>query len=141
MRAEGQHAGEGDAGLPKVLIAGAGLLLADAAAAQDRAEVDEVMADELAAVFLDQHVDGVDGARVVVVEPGRHHPEAAQLAAVLMGEDIVRVVGTGAVIAERPQVLARQDLAGHGPVAAVRGPGHFIEQLVDVPPVHLALAP
>ena len=99
-----------------VLVAGARLLRVDAGAAERRAEVDQVVPDDAAPVSVDERVERVDAARVVVVEPRREHAQAAQLAAVLVRVDVVRIVGPRAVVAERPDRPA-----GAAPCSRSRG--------------------
>ena len=80
--------------------------------AQDGAEVVHVVADVLAPVRRDQEVQGVDGARVVVRQPGGEHMIRPQLAAVLVRVDVVRVVAAGAVVLEVPDGLAVVEARG-----------------------------
>jgi hypothetical protein len=66
---------------------------ARAAAAHDRPEVEHVVADEFAALRPFEHVERVDPARVVVVQPGRKHAIGAQLTTMLVQVDVVGIVG------------------------------------------------
>ena len=97
---ERQAGQQAPAPLEDVLVAGAGPLRRVGAAAHDRAEVEHVVLHPPLAVGRLEHVEAVQAARVVVVQPRREDAVAAQLAPVLVREDVVRIVGTLAVVAE-----------------------------------------
>src|SRR4029453_12475527 len=75
-------------------------------AAEDGAEVEHVVLDPRSAAVRLQHVEAVDAARVVVIEPRTENPRSAQLAPMLVGHDVVRIVGACAVVPEVAQRLA-----------------------------------
>ena len=62
------------------------------AAAHDRPEVEHVVPDPGLAVGALEHVEAVQAARVVVVQPGGEDAVGAQLAPVLVREDVVGIV-------------------------------------------------
>ncbi len=119
VEAEREHRDERRPRFPEELVAGARALRLRRAAAERRSEVEQVMADDRAAAGADERVEAVDAARVVVVQPGAEDEQPAQLAAMLVREDVVRVVRPRAVVAERSHGLALERLAGQDPVAAV----------------------
>ena len=84
------------------------------------------------ALVLDEGVERVDAARVVVIQPGREHAQAAKLPPVLVIVDVVRVVRPRAVIAERAERCARQRLARHHAVRAVGVAGGLREDRLEV---------
>ena len=132
VEAERDHRDERRPRLPDVLVAGARALGARAAAAQRRAEVDQVVAQDLAAADVLQEVARVDGAAVVVVQPGAEHAHRAQLAAMFVRMDVVGIVGPRAVVLERADVPAGDALAGDHAIAAVGAARRLQQQRVDV---------
>jgi len=62
--------------------------------------------------FFRVHVERVYRSRVIVVQPGGEKPETAQLAAVLVRNDVVRVIGTGTVVAKMTERMSGDVLAG-----------------------------
>jgi hypothetical protein len=53
-----------------------------------------MVTEEVAAVPLDIHVEPVVLVHVRVIQPGGEHPQAAKLAPVLVGDDVVGIVGS-----------------------------------------------
>src|SRR5262249_20381609 len=86
---------------------------------QGRAEILQVVAYILEAVFFDQRVERIDGARVVVVEPGTENIVAAQLATMLMRNRVIRIIVANSIKAKSPDVLARQLQAGNCSMTSV----------------------
>ena len=108
-------------------------LRVDGAAAENRAEVEHVVLHPRAAVGRLDHVEAVDAARVVVVEPGGEHPRPPQFATVLVSDDVVGIVGPGAVIAEVSDRTARRETADEHAIVAVRQARGAIEHEVQIP--------
>jgi hypothetical protein len=69
------------------------------AGAERGANVLQVVAHDVPAVFGDEGIEGVARLHVDEVRPRAKDLERAQFAAVLMGHDVVRIVGTRAVVA------------------------------------------
>ena len=89
-----------------------GLCACDAAAAERRTEVDQVMADDLRRPSRSTSVSSVLMLRESSwFSQAAEDAQPAQLAAVLVREDVVRIVRPRAVVAERPDRLARERLA------------------------------
>ncbi len=129
---EGEHRDERRAGFPDVLVARAGFLGRRASAAERGGEVDQVVPDDAPALVLDEGVERVDAPRVVVIQPGREHAQAAKLPPVLVIVDVVRVVRPRAVVAERAERRAGQRLARHDAVRAVGVAGGLREDRIQV---------
>ena len=120
-------------------MAEAGVLGHVAVAAEDGAEVDQVVADEGAATFLDKDVERIAGLGVGVVEPGAEDGKAAEFAAALVGDGVVRVVAAHLLVAEWPEWLALEGGAGEQADGAVGSARHVAEDVGNVTPVHGAL--
>src|SRR3989338_8677488 len=58
-------------------------------AAERRSKIKQVVLDVTGAALLHKRVEGVEGLRIVVPQPGRENEETAQGAAMLMGGDII----------------------------------------------------
>jgi hypothetical protein len=119
LQAEADQAAAHGAGVEQVLRAGPVVGRGHAAAAERRAEVDQVVAHVGAAVLGHQRVERVDRLGVHVIEPRGKHAVAAQLAAILVRHDVVRVVGARAEEADPAHGLAFERLARHHADAAV----------------------
>jgi hypothetical protein len=81
---------------------------------------------------LHVRVEAVDRAGVVVVQPRREDPQAPELAPPLMGEDVVRVVRAGPVVAILSDDLSRDETArddSHRPIGLSR---RILEPVLDV---------
>ena len=92
-------------------------------AAQRGAEVVHVVAHMLTSVRRHKQVQGVDGPRIVVREPGAEDTVRPQLAAMLVRVDIVRIVAPRPVILEVPETPALVEARGgyvHAPLAVAR---------------------
>src|SRR5262245_15489529 len=96
------------------------------------------MPDDTASAARLEHVEAVEAARVVMVHPGGEDAARAQLAAVLVRVDVIRIVGTGAVILEIAEGAAIGEAAERRPVVAVRQPGRPLQQAIDVVAAHAA---
>ena len=129
---ERQHRDQRRPRLPHELVAGAAALRPDAAAAERRAEIEQVVADDLPVARGDDAVERVRAADLVVIQPGGEDRQAAQLAAVFVRDDVVGIVGARAVVAERSERPARDVAAGEHAVAAVGLPRRALENLVEV---------
>ena len=77
------------------------------------------MADYLPPTLIDHSVERVDRLRVHVIHPCRERAVCAQLAAMLVRHDVVRIVGAGAVEPEAADGLPFERFAGDDPVRAV----------------------
>lgn len=91
----------------------------DRSAAEHRAEVEQVATDVAATAFVHQHVERVDALGVDVVEPRGEHSIGAQLASMLVIDDVVRVVFAGRIEADPAHRLPRRGLAENHAVGAV----------------------
>ena len=92
----------------------------DGAAAEDGSEVEHVVLDPGAPVGGLEHVEAVDAARVIVIQPGAEDARPTQLAPVLVWHEIVRVVRAPAVIAEVAERRSGREAAHEHTVAPVR---------------------
>ena len=79
-----------------------------------------------------QHVQAVHAARVVVIEPRAEHPRGSQLAPVFMRNDVIRIVGPCAVIAEIAQRSALRKSTHQHAVPAIGKPGGAAEHVIHV---------
>ena len=104
----------------------------DGAAAEDGSEVEHVVLDPGAPVGRLEHVEAVDAARVVVIQPGAEDPRSAQLAPVLVRDEIVRVVRAPAVVAEVAERRAGREAADEHTVASVLEAGGAVEDVVEI---------
>ena len=95
----------------------------DGPAPEDRPEIEHVVLDERAVAALDEHVEAVHAARIVVIQPRAEDAGRAQLATVLVRDDVVRIVGARAVVAEVAERLPLREPARKHPILAVRLPG------------------
>ena len=86
-----------------VLIAQVRELGLDATAAECGAEVQQEVANVAPSLVFDPDILRVVCPRVIVIEPGGEHPQAAQLSTVLVRDHVVRVVAPRAVVPERAQ--------------------------------------
>ena len=77
------------------------------------------MADVRTSILGDHRVQVVDGARVVVVQPGIDDVESTLIAAVFVWNDVVRFIRANAVVARRTHGSAGQRQGGCGPVTAI----------------------
>ncbi len=100
--------------------------------AEGRADVLQVVLHERTAVLLDERVERVAGLPVHEVRPRAEHAQRAQLAAVLVRHEIVRIVGPCARVAERPENLPRQQPSGRCAIGAVRVARGTLEHAGDV---------
>ena len=103
-------------------------------------DVLQVVPDHAAAVLGHDGVERVARLHVHQIGPGAKHLQGAQLAAVLVRDDVVGVVRTGAVVAEAADRTAGHGARGHGAIAAVRAAVRPLEHVVKVAPFHPALA-
>ena len=126
--------------LQDVLVAGPRHLRDGAAAAHDRPEVEHVVHDALAAVGAVQHVQRVDAARVVVVQPRGEDAVGPQLAAVFVRVNVVGVVGARAVVLEVAHRTPVGKATQRRAVLAVGQPRRSRQQPVDVFALHAAAA-
>ena len=78
--------------------------------------------------------------RVVVVQPRAEREQAAQLAPVLVREDVVGIVRARAVVAERADRLSLERLAGERAIAAVGPTRRPLQQQLEIVGLHLTLA-
>src|SRR5204863_9716949 len=67
---------------------------ADAAAAERRAEIHQVVPHVGMTVLGDERVERIDRLRVHVIQPRREHAVAAELAAILVCDQVVWIVWT-----------------------------------------------
>src|SRR5262249_8673012 len=95
-----------------VLMTEAGVFRRVAVASERRAEVEQVMANETAAVFLDNGVQRVSRLCIGVVQPCRKDVQPAKVATIFVRCDVVGIVGASAVIAERSDTFAFQRETG-----------------------------
>ena len=89
--------------------------------AERRADVLQVVLDDRAAVLGHERVERIRRLEIGEVRPRAEDAQRAQLAAVLVRDDVVGIVGTRAVILEAAQDLAGNQPAGDdaiGPVGA-----------------------
>src|SRR5947207_10454351 len=84
------------------------------------------------AVLADERIERVAGLEIDEVEPGAEHAERAQLAAVLVRDEVVRIVGAGPGVAEVAQDLAGNGPAGGGAIRAVAVSRRALEDDVHV---------
>jgi hypothetical protein len=94
------------------------------------------VADVLDAAFLHEDVDVVDGPRIVVVQPGVDDMQPAVIPAMLVGDDIVRIVGARSEIAGRPNRFPGQGKRCGGAILAFGCLRHFAQNLLDIGPHH-----
>src|SRR5262245_16236653 len=78
----------------------------DGPAAEDGPEVEHIVLDPPFSVGRLQHVQTIDAARVVVIEPGGKNARCSKLATMLVQHEIVRVVGPPAVVPEVAERLS-----------------------------------
>src|SRR5262245_61631771 len=67
-----------------------------------------------------------------MIQPGAENPQAAKLASMFMGNDVVRIVRPNAVISILPDKFPRNKLAGHSSIFAVGSLPGSSENLVEV---------
>src|SRR5690606_8237356 len=127
------HRDEGGALVPDELVARPRGLGLDAAAAERRPEIEQMVPHDRAAAGVHERIERVDAARIVVVEPGREDPQPAQLTPMLVREDVVGIVRARAVVAEPPHGFPRQRLARQYAVAAVLRPRGLLEERLELP--------
>src|SRR5262245_66517659 len=88
------------------------------------------MTHERAPAARHPHVERVAGAAVGVVEPGGDRVEAADLAAVLVGDQVLGIVESASGELPLAERLALEEAASHGPVTAVLCGERYRERLV-----------
>ena len=79
-----------------------------------------------------ERVERVAGLHVGEVRPRAEHAQRPQLAAVLVRDDVVGIVGAGALVAEAAEDLARQQPRRGGAVGAVGVPVRALEHLGQI---------
>jgi hypothetical protein len=67
-----------------------------------------------------------------MIDPGGNHPQAAQLAPVLMGDKIVWVVQAYSDLGKGALRLTRENPAGQDTAASVRHSGNAPQHFVDI---------
>ena len=84
------------------------------------------------APIVDDHVERIDGARVIVIEPGRENAEATQFPAILVGKDIVWIIRARAEVLEGPDGTTGEKLARNSAVCSVCAARYPRQQSVEV---------
>src|SRR5687767_1910839 len=97
------------------------------------------MAQELMAFFLNIHIEGVPLLHVPVIDPGRNHSKAPQLPAVLVRDEIVRIVSAQADPRKGTFGLSLENLAGQHAIRAIWTACGFLEHFVQVLAIEGAL--
>ncbi len=100
--------------------------------AECRADILEIVRHDHAAVPAAEHVERVAGLPVHQIRPGAEDAQRAQLAALLVRHEIVRVVGAGARVPERPEYRARNQGAGGDTVGAVGVARRLLEDAREI---------
>ena len=85
-----------------------------------------------------ENVQRIDGAGIIVVQPRRENAQATKLAAVLVREDVVRVIRSGPVILKWTERRSGNVLAGHRAIGTVLG---LVNPLQDYIKVRLCQGP
>src|SRR5437773_5944991 len=85
-----------------------------------------------------QRVEGIDTARVVVVQPCTEHPQPAQFPAVLMRKNIIGVVGASPVVAVSAHWSSFDELAGNGAIPLILSLKGLNENFIDIFDCHRA---
>ena len=88
--------------------------------AERRADVLQIVFDDRAAVLGDERVERIRRLEIGEVRPRAEDTQRAQLAAVLVRDDVVGIVGTRAVIQEAAEDLAGNQPAGDDAIGPVR---------------------
>ena len=102
--------------------------------AEGRADVLQIMLHDRAAVRRRQSVERVRRLPVREVRPRPKDAQRAELAAMLVRDEVVGIVGTSAGVQEIAEDLAGNQTAGDDPIGPVRVPRDPFEDLVDVVP-------
>jgi hypothetical protein len=110
------------------------------AGTERRPDVLQVMTHDASAVLADHGVERVPGFHVDEIGPRAEHLERAQLAAMFMGHDVVRIVGARAVVTEAADGPARHRARGDGAVAAVAAAMCASQHGVEIADAHRPLA-
>src|SRR4030095_751281 len=105
--------------LPHVLVSSPGLLREIRRASQRGTKIKQVVANKLASVLGDQSVEGIDAARVIMIQPGAENPQSAQLTSMFMRNDVVRIIRANTVVSILPEKSPWNKLAGHGSILAI----------------------
>ena len=100
------------------------------ARAERRADILQIVSNDAAAVLGDNGIERVAGLHVHQIGPCAEHFQRPQLAPVFVRDDVVGIVGTGAVVAKPAHGPSRQR-AGRDrsvrPVGLVGAPEHGLE--------------
>jgi hypothetical protein len=108
------------------------------APAERRADVLQVVAHDRSPTRLDHGVQCVAGLQVDEVGPCAEHLQGPQLAAMLVRHHVVRIVGTGPVIAKRADDAAGHPPAGDGAIRAVGVALGSAQHVVEILATHRA---
>src|SRR4029453_6806137 len=134
--AEGENAFEQLASVGVVLVATPRFLNIRAAASHVRAEIHQIVFDETPAAFVDESIECIERAGIIVIEPGGEYAVTAKLAPFFVGKDIVGVIGPCVVMLKFSDVLP-------GNVAACKNPNpsvfadarHLPQPLIELLPL------
>src|SRR4030095_10594752 len=118
--------------LPHVLVSSPGLLREIRRASQRGTKIKQVVANKLASVLGDQSVEGIDAARVIMIQPGAENPQSAQLTSMFMRNDVVRIIRADTVVSILPEKSPWNKLAGHGSILAIGSLPGSSENLIKV---------
>ena len=104
------------------------------AAAERGGKIQKVVAEVRYASLVHEHIQGAHGAHVAVIEPGGEHEQPAQVATMLVGHDIVGIVGTYAKDLVGTQELGSfaREPGRHGPEHPAGPLRHGPEEGIDV---------
>jgi hypothetical protein len=80
----------------------------------------------------DLGVERVEAARIHVLQPGGEHPQAAQLAPMLVRDRVVGIVRPRAVLLERAERRAGNAEAGDDPIGAVGVAGGAAQEAIEI---------
>ncbi len=92
----------------------------------------EIVPDDSLPVVRDERVERVARLHVHQVRPGAEHLQRAQLAAMLVGDDVVRVVRTGPVVPESADRTPGNRASGDRAVRSVRAPLGSPQHIVQI---------
>src|SRR5262245_33037155 len=95
------------------------------------------MTDDGPSTFLDERVESVSRFHVDQIRPCAKNLQRSQLASMLVRNDVVRVIGARAVIAETTNHPARNRTAGQHAIRTVRLSRSTSEQLFEIGAVEL----
>jgi len=100
--------------------------------AQQRSEVDDVVLEEAAATLAMPQHQRIECTRIIVIEPRGEHATAAQFAPVFVQVDVVRIIGTGAVVLEASHVILIRKPLGRHTDAAIGPPGRVLHNVIQI---------